>query len=261
MVVESYVDGTPSWVDLMTTDQDGAISFYADLLGWQAMKGGDEVMSYAMCTRQGQPVAGIGQIPDGSPFPAAWTTYISVSDADTVAAAAVEAGGQVMAPVMNVAEGATRMGRMAVIADPSGGVFGIWEPDQHLGAGLVNDDGALTWNELRTTALDASKDFLGAVFGYRFLAQDVGPGKDYYMIQVDGKDVGGVMTVPAAMEGTVPSHWMTYFAVADTDDTVARAVVGGATLLSEIADTPNGRMAMLADPQGAAFSVIERAAA
>ncbi len=257
MIVENYVDGTPSWVDLISADVDSAVNFYCDLFGWEAVNAGDEAMPYSMCMKAGKPVAGIGPIPEGCPFPAAWTTYISVSDADAVAAAAVEAGGKVLSPAVDVGDGATRLGRMAVIADPAGGVFGIWQPDQHRGAGLVNEAGTFAWNELGSVDLAASKEFLATVFGYDIVAQDMGPDMEYFTLRVADKDVAGVMPMPTEDGAAVPSHWMTYFAVEDTDETVARAVAGGATVIGEIFDSPAGRMAALADPQGAAFSVIK----
>ena len=257
MIVENYVDGTPSWVDLITADLDGAVSFYCDLFGWQAINAGDEAMPYSMCMKAGKPVAGIGPIPEGCPFPAAWTTYISVSDADAIAMATAEAGGKVLSPAVDIGDGGTRLGRMAVISDPAGGVVGIWQPDQHRGAGLVNEENTFAWNELGSIDLEASKSFLATVFGYDVAAVDMGPDMEYYTLRVDGKDVAGVMPMPSEAGATAPSHWMTYFAVEDPDDTVARAVASGATLIGEILDSPAGRMAVLADPQGAAFSVIK----
>lgn len=256
MIIESYAAGTPSWVDLMTTDQDSAIDFYCDLFGWQAMKSGEDMGNYAMCMNGDQPVAGIGPIPDGSPTPAAWTTYISVDDADAVAAAAADAGGQVIAPVMTVEGEGQKAGRMAIIADPAGGVFGIWEPHDHKGSGLANEPGSFTWNELLSRDPQASRDFLGTLFGYEWEAMEGVEQMEYYTAKVGGRNVLGTMVVPPAIPAEVPSYWNTYFAVADTDDTVARAVASGGSVLAPAFDSPFGRMAVLADPQGASFSVV-----
>lgn len=256
MIMDSYDAGVPSWVDLMTVDQDSAIAFYCDLFDWQAMKSGPEMGNYAMCMKGDQPVAGIGPIPDGSAMPAAWTTYISVDDADAVAAAAIAAGGQILAPVMSVEGAGHKAGRMAIVADPAGGVFGIWEPNEHRGSGLANEPGSFTWNELLSRDPQASREFLGSLFGYEWERMAGVEEMDYYTAKLGGRPVAGVMIVPPMIPADVPSYWNTYFAVADTDDTVARAVANSGTLLQPAFDSPFGRMAVLADPQGAAFSVV-----
>ncbi|NQU36789.1 MAG: VOC family protein, partial [Actinobacteria bacterium] len=226
MKAAPFAAGTPSWVDLMTVDQDAAIAFYCDLFGWQCMKSGPEMGNYGMCFQGDAPVAGIGPMPDGSPFPAAWTMYISTDDAAASAAAAVEAGGQIMAEVMDVGgAGDELMGRMAIIMDPSGGVFGVWEPHGHKGSGIVNEPVSFVWNELLSRDAKASRDFLEAVFGYDWAPMEGTPdGMEYYTGKINGGDVIGAMDIPEQFPAEVPSHWQTYFGVADTDDTLARAV-------------------------------------
>jgi predicted enzyme related to lactoylglutathione lyase len=257
MIVDSYVDGTPSWVDLMTTDQDAAVTFYGDLFDWEFMKSGAETGGYAMCMKDGEPVAGIGAMPAEAPFPAAWTTYLSVGDVDAAVAKATDAGGQVMSPSMTVADAEETLGRMAIIADPTGGVFGVWEPGTHIGARRVNEAGSLVWSELRSTDPEDSKAFLTNLFGYSYDAPVDDSGMEYHVIQVGDKMVGGVMGMPPGIPSGMPSHWGTYFATADTDETMAKAIATGATLRGEPMDSPSGRMAFLSDPQGAAFAVMQ----
>lgn len=259
MIVENYSDGTPSWVDLMTTDQDAAIDFYGDLFGWESEKASPEAGSYGMCTKDGEPVAGIGPIPDGAPFPAVWTTYISTSDVNATLASATDAGGQVLSPATTIGDGDQTVGRMAIVSDPAGGVFGLWEPALHTGARRVNEPGSLIWNELRSTHPEVSREFLASVFGYTYEPQEGDGDLDYNVIQVDDRQVGGVMAIPADLKGDVHSHWLTYFAVESTNETTAAAVASGATLLAPAMDSPYGRLAILADAQGAAFAVIELA--
>jgi predicted enzyme related to lactoylglutathione lyase len=259
MKFDSYTAGTPSWVDLMASDQDAAIAFYCDLFGWECMKSGPDMGNYGMCYQDDIPVAGIGQMPDEIQFPPSWTTYISVDDAAAVVAAVGEAGGQVMADVMDIAgPGDALMGRMAVLADPSGGLFGVWEPHEHIGSGIANEPVSFAWNELLSRDAQASRDFFAQVFGYEWAAMPGTPdGMEYFTAKVDGKDVFGAMDVPAQFPPEVPSHWQTYFAVADTDDTLARAVASGGTALGPAFDSPFGRMAVIEDPQGARFSVMQ----
>lgn len=254
MIIESYDVGVPSWVDLITADQDSAIAFYCDLFGWQAMKF-PEMGGYAMCMKNDQAVAGIGPLPDDMPIPAAWRMYVNVADADAVAAAAVDAGGNVVFPVMTVEGGGQKPGRMAAIADPTGGIFGIWEPHEHKGSGLANEPGSFTWNELLSTDPATSREFLTKLFGYEW---DTMPGIDmeYHMAKVNDRPILGLMAMPPGVPGAVPSYWNNYFAVDDTNDTVARAVAGGAEILHEPMDSPFGRMAVLADSEGAVFSIV-----
>jgi predicted enzyme related to lactoylglutathione lyase len=256
MIIESHVAGTPSWIDLMTTDQDSAIAFYGEVFGWQAMVSGPEMGNYAMCMIGDQPVAGIGPIPsEGPPFPPSWSVYISVDDADAVAAAATAAGGQIVAPVMDVAGAGQHPGRMAILAEPSGGVVGLWEPHDHRGSGLVNEPGSFAWNEFLSRDPSATRDFFGTLFGYEWQAMEGAP-MEYHSASLAGNQAFGVMGIPPGMPAEVPSHWNTYFAVADTDQSVATALAAGGTALSPAFDSPFGRMAVLADPQGASFSIM-----
>ncbi len=257
MIVESYSAGTPSWVDLMTSDQDSAIDFYADLFGWQIMRSGPEMGNYAMCMKNDQPVAGIGPLPDDAPIPAAWTTYIAVDDVDATVALVADAGGQVIAPAMTVEGEGQKPGRMAVIADPAGGVFGIWQAMDHKGSGLANEPGAFTWNELMSRDPQASRDFLAALFGYEWEAMPPMEGMVYHVAKLGDRGVAGVGSMPEQIPPEVPSFWQAYFAVEDTDDAVARAVASGATMMAEPFDSPFGRMAVLSDSEGASFSVIK----
>ena len=196
MIIESYAPGTPSWVDLMTTDQDAAISFYSDLFGWEIFKSGEAMNNYAMCMKNNQPVAGIGTMPEGSAFPACWTTYISVSSADDTVAKVTEAGGRVESPAMTVEGDGRKVGRMAIVADPTNAVFGIWEPMDHKGSGLANEPGSFTWNELLSRDPQASRDFLAAVFDYDWQAMSAVEDMDYFTANIEGNPVLGAMIVP-----------------------------------------------------------------
>lgn len=257
--VDGYAPGIPCWIDLATTDANAAAGFYADLFGWQTQAGGEDVGGYIMCELGGLPVAGIGQLPPDMPIPPAWTTYVSTADAEATVAAATANGGALMAGPMDITAGGAHLGRMAVLADPTGAAVGIWEADLHRGALRVNEDGTLTWNELLSRDAGTARDFFSELFGWGY--QQIGDGEsfDYTVIQVeDGNTdgVGGIMTMPAEVPPEVPSYWNIYFQVADADATVAQAVAAGATVVMPCTDTPQGRMASLADPQGAYFSII-----
>ncbi|WP_431679839.1 VOC family protein [Kitasatospora sp. KL5] len=255
-VTTRYRSGTPCWVDLMAKDQQAALDFYRDLFGWQGEVGPAEFGGYAICALNGRPVAGIAPLmaPEGEPLPpTVWTTYLATDNADAALAAINAAGGTTLMPAMDVGN----VGRMLVASDPTGAVFGVWQPLEFIGAGVVNEPGALTWNDLHTSDPEAASAFYSAVFGVEVAPIDGMP--DYRGIHVDGRAVGGVVGLQDDPPGT-PSHWRVWYAVDDTDSTVDALVKAGGTVLAPPSDGPAGRVALVADPQGAAFAVITAAA-
>jgi uncharacterized protein len=157
----------------------------------------------------------------------------------------------VFMPAMDVMQA----GRMAVVADSTGAAFGLWQAGDHKGAGIVNEPGALTWNECMTRDYDGARKFYAEVFDYQY--DDVGDGDfSYSVLHLGGSPVGGIGELGADMPPDVPPHWMAYFAVADTDDTVTRAGELGAQVRMGPQDTPYGRLAVLQGPQGEIFAVI-----
>jgi hypothetical protein len=250
----SYEPGTPSWVDLASPDLTSSVAFYSTLLGWEAKDQGPESGNYQMFEKGGVPVAGGASIMmEGQP--PAWTTYISVSDADEAVAKVKAAGGIVFVEPMDVLD----VGRMAVFADPTGAAAAVWQPRQHIGAGLVNEPGALVWNELNTRDIDAAKRFYGEVFGWEGETADMG-GMEYTTWKLGGADIGGMLDL-AHLPPEVPAHWLAYFGVVDADATIATATDLGATLVAGPVDIPAGRFAVLTDPVGAGFGVLALAGA
>jgi predicted enzyme related to lactoylglutathione lyase len=250
----SYAPGTPSWVDLGSPDPDAAVEFYGGLFGWDVSEGGDpeQTGGYRMAALRDKPVAGLMPLmQEGQP--PAWTTYVSVADADATAAAVKEAGGSVLAEPMDVMD----VGRMAVFADPAGAVFAIWQPRAHPGAGLVNEPGAFTWNELNTRDPDAAKAFYAAVFGWEVAEHDMGEMGTYVEWKQGEDPMGGMMDMRGRVPDEVPAHWLVYFAVEDTDAAVEKVKeLGGGVAFGPI-DIPAGRFAVVHDPHGAMFAVIK----
>jgi hypothetical protein len=249
---ERYDDGVPSWVDLGSPDLAKSKEFYGALFGWDCPEGPAEAGGYSVCTLNGKTVAGLG--PRMNPdFPPAWMTYVNVDDVDKAVAKVSAAGGAVFAPPMDVMDA----GRMAVVADPLGAVIGLWQPKAHTGAQLANEPGTLCWNELITTDLDASKTFYNAVFGWG--AEDQGPPGGppaYTEWKLAGRSVGGMMPKSSEMPAEMPPNWGVYFAVADTDATVAKAKELGGAVFMGPTDIEPGRFAVLADNQGVVFNVL-----
>ena len=249
---ESYVQGTPNWVDLQTTDQAAAKAFYTGVFGWsfddQPMDAG-AVYSIAKIG-DGQVAAIAPQSPElkAAGAPAMWNTYLAVDSVDDATAKVAAAGGTVAMEPFDVMDA----GRMSFVMDPGGAPVALWQANQHIGATLVNEPGTVVWNELITDN-PAALPFYEQVVGLTTTTTEMGEDK-YTMFQVGGKEVGG--TMPPQMAG-VPNHWHVYFAVADADAAAAKIRELGGSVIAGPFDTPIGKMAVVADPQGAVFSLYQ----
>ena len=252
----SYEPGTPSWVDLGTSDPDASRAFYGELFGWTADEPGpvEETGGYAMFRKDGRLVAGVGPLrSEGQPV--AWSTYISTDDLDGLTERAKAAGATVMVEPMQVMDA----GRLAFFMHGAGGVIGAWEPGRHKGAELVNEPGSLTWNELHTRDIAGAKAFGEAVFGWTAAEWDMGTGV-YMIFNVGENGVAGATDVPPGVPEGIPPHWMTIFAVDDADAAVAKVRELGGSVMMEPMDAEGvGRFAIVADPQGAMFGVLKNA--
>jgi predicted enzyme related to lactoylglutathione lyase len=141
---------------------------------------------------------------------------------------------------------------MAVIVDPTGAVFNIWQAKNHPGAGLVNDPGAWSWNELISSDVAKAAEFYNKVLGWTPNKFE-GP-MEYTELKLDGNSIGGAM--PPPMPG-IPSMWTIYFSVDDTDKTVDKIKKLGGNVMNGPTDIPPGRFAVVTDPQGAMFNIIK----
>ena len=243
-----YEPGTFCWTDLATTDQDGAKAFYQGLFGWEAedLPVGDGI-TYSMMRIGGKDVAAISPQPQQqreAGVPPMWNSYVSVESADTAADRAAALGATVHAPPFDVLES----GRMAVIQDPQGAFFMVWQPKQHIGARLVNVPGALSWNELASPDLEASAAFYRDLFGWTIQTFE-GTAQPYQVIQNGDRGNGGMRELDPGM----PPHWDVYFATEDIDAGLAKAEeLGGAKLAGPI-DIQIAKVGVAQDPQGAVF--------
>jgi predicted enzyme related to lactoylglutathione lyase len=255
-----YAPGTPSWTDLATPDLAASRQFYGELFGWEFTDEdtGDPDNPYVMGRQGGKDVAGVMKLTadmQAGGMPPVWSTYVTVKDVEASARQAKDLGGAVLSEPMDVMDA----GRMAVLADPAGAVFCIWEPKESIGAQIVNEPFSLTWNELMSTDLEQVKPFYTGLFGWKPETMDMGGDGPPYTVWMLGEGgIGGGM--PSAMPG-MPSFWSVYFAVDDCDAIVEKAKKLGATVMNGPMDVPEvGRMAALTDPQGAVFNVIKNAA-
>jgi predicted enzyme related to lactoylglutathione lyase len=245
-----YPAGTPSWVDIGTTDIEGAKAFYSRLFGWDIADAGPDSGGYHMCLLRGKPVAGLG--PAQNPGPPYWATYVTVDDADTTAKAVESVGGSVLLAPMDVLDA----GRMAVFADTTGVPFSAWQPGQHLGAAIANEAGGFSWSELNTRDVAAATRFYESVFGWK--AETSTEPMAYTQLANDGKVVAGMIDITERVPAEVPAHWLVYFGTDDCEQSVATAEEAGGTVRVGPMDIPGvGKFAVLQDPQGAVFAVFQ----
>jgi hypothetical protein len=245
--------GTPCWVDLGADDVAQATAFYGGLFGWDIQALPPEAGGYTMCMVGGRAVAGIGPKMNAE-MPTFWTTYIASDDADATAAKVTAAGGQVLMEPFDVMD----VGRMFVAFDPGGAAFGVWQARAHTGVGLANEPGSLTWNENMSRNFEGNKAFYHDVFGYDYSDMS-GDGMQYATLDLGGAAVGGIGGIGPEQPAEMPAAWVAYFAVADTDATVAKATELGGSVIAPPFDMPYGRMAVVADDQGAVFAVMTSA--
>ena len=251
----SYAPGTPCWVDLATPDLDAAEKFYGPLFGWEIpeLPNSAEMGGYRRAKLNGRDVAGaMPLMQEGQP--PAWSTYISVDDADVIGRAIQENGGTMVAEPMDVAT----YGRLAIFTDPEGAFFGIWEPADFAGAELVNEPGTFGWNELGTRDPAAAKQFYGAVFGWEFDEEPSDRVGTYTIAKVGDAMVAGMIDMNALeMPAEIPANWLVYFIVTDADAALDEIRSGGGSVMNGPIDIPPGRFAVVADPFGAAFAVMQ----
>ena len=250
-----YAHGEFGWVDLMAHDANQAIEFYGTLFDWKAVRqdtqGGPP---YVIFQVDGQDVAGLGEMNNemrSQNIPPMWNNYINVDDVDAIVGKVPGLGGTVTMPPMQVVDA----GRMTFIQDPSGANVAIWQKQNHFGAKRVNETGCFCWNELATRDAEAARAFFSKLLGWEFAKDEASP-SPYYMIQNRGRDNGGMVVMDDSW-GEIPPQWTVYFTVDDTDATIKRLEQLGGQVRVPPVDIPVGRFAVVADNQGAQFSIIK----
>ena len=256
-VVSSHTPGTFCWVELATPDAEASKTFYSRLLGWTWTDNpmGDS-MVYSMMQKDGNFVCGLFQIHEqmiAEGFPPHWACYIATDDVEVATARVTEAGGSVINGPFDV----FTAGRMSVVADPTGATFGIWQPKERVGAGLIGEPGSLGWNELNTTDLAAATGFYGSVFGWTLNSQPMEQEEgNYHFFTLEENGVGGMIQIQPDW-GEVPPHWSTYFCVEDVDASFQKALELGAEAVVPVMQESNVRFAFLKDPQGIHVGIVQ----
>jgi uncharacterized protein len=256
--IDKHKPGSFCWIELSTTDQNAAKNFYSSLFGWEVndmpmgpddfytifkLQGGD--MSAACTLRPDQRAQGV---------PPNWLIYVAVDSADAAATRAAQAGGKVLAPAFDVMD----VGRMAVLQDPTGATFSVWQAQRHVGITFTGADGTLCWADLSTPDQARAGKFYADLFGWKLSVDtDDDPPSGYRHIQ-NGEDFIGGIPPAAQREPHTPPHWLPYFQTSNCDATAAKAKQLGAKFYLEPMTMENvGRFGVLADPQGAVFAIFQ----
>jgi hypothetical protein len=255
---QSYEHGTFSWVDAVTTDQPAGKKFYQALFGWDVedVDVGDGVF-YSMFSINGKNVAALSQLNEemkSQGVPPHWNSYITVNNADDIAAKAKELGATVLMDPFDV----FNAGRMTFIMDPQQASFAVWQPKDHIGSALVNEPNTLCWNELASKDVKQSTEFYKTLFGWAIDQMET-PNGPYQVIK-NGDNFNGGMMQMSEDWGDAPPHWSVYFAVEDCDASSEKIKSLGGSVVHGPFDVKNvGRIAVVADPQGAGFMIMQLA--
>jgi predicted enzyme related to lactoylglutathione lyase len=255
--IDSHAPGAFSWVELATTDQAAAKTFYSRLFGWavdDSPVGPGE--TYSMFTLEGRHTGAAYTMREDERqmgIPSHWNLYVTVRSADAVAGRVAGLGGKVLVPPFDVMD----VGRMAVIQDPTGAVLALWEARKHIGTGIAGVPNTLCWADLNTPDRDRVEPFYTGLFGWTFGKEDADPAHAYWHIKNGEEYIGGLPPAAHQQPG-VPPHWLVYFEVASCDASAEQAKqLGARWYLPPTSFEHVGRMAVIADPQGAVFALFE----
>ena len=253
--IDKHPAGSFCWIELATTDQKAAKDFYSSLFGWSPqdspiepsefytifkLEGRDAAAGYTL--RQDQRTQGV---------PPNWMIYITVDSADQAATKVKQLGGTLIMPPFDVMD----LGRMAVIQDPTGAHFCVWQARKNTGIGIAGVAGSLCWADLSTSDAKRAGDFYSGLLGWRIMADE--KDKSGYLHIKNGEHFIGGIPPSAHRQPGVPPHWLAYFWVDDVDASAAKAKQLGAKFFVEPMTIENvGRMAVIADPQGAVFAIF-----
>jgi len=242
--------GAPTWIDLATSDLDRACAFYGNVFGWTFESSGEEYGGYVNAFRDGRPVAGLMANDPQWGAPDGWTTYLHTADVDATIAAAVDAGATTCVGAMDI----PAKGRMAMLTDPAGAAFGLWQPNGHNGFEVVNENGVPVWHQLSTRDFGSAIDFYVKVFGWQIQVEADTPEFRYSNAIFDGEPLLGVMDLSIFPEGEA-STWTVYLGADDVDKTLALITDNGGAVVRGAEDTPYGRLAAVTDSTGAGFNL------
>lgn len=245
--------GTPCWADLMTPNPGIAREFYGEVFDWTFEVGGAATGGYTMCHLDKHTVAGLGQLPPNSRFPTAWQIYFATADVERTLERAIEAGGRIVMPSTPI----LALGSLAVVSDCTGATVGLWQGARHIGAEVMSEPNSLTWFEINTRDRPRAETFYSNVFGLTPHRLDPMEYSTLHCADVPGAPaLCGILQMSPAW-GDMCSHWSVYFAVTNLRSTLDRVKEAGGRLVYPAFETPRGKLAIVEDPMGATFTLVE----
>ncbi|MDO5627214.1 MAG: VOC family protein [Mobilicoccus sp.] len=249
-------DGAPAWVDLSTSDPEGARTFYGDLFGWTITDQGEEYGHYHLIHAGDALVGGLMSTvgmtcPEGGEVPTSWDVYLQTSDIEATTAAARSAGAKVIVEPMPVGP----RGSMAVVVDPAGAAVGLWQPGEVGGMDLPLRPGTAVWFECMTLDFDAAEPFYRDVMSWDVSRMDAD--WKYSTHGAEETAYAGLGDARGVFADGVPSHWRVYLATDDLTRDLARMDELGAEIVDGPVDSPYGPLATIRDPQGATFQLLQ----
>ncbi|GIU40180.1 glyoxalase [Shewanella sairae] len=255
MKVDQYFQGQPCWAELASLKIDSSKRFYSQLFGWEIVVLPIPEGTYSMLTIEDDDIGAMYQLPEEmveNGETTQWTIYFAVENLDSSLVDVTGSGGTVIVGPHDVGEA----GRMAVIKDPEGARFALWQAKNHIGAKRAAENHTLCWVELACRDTEQAKQFYPHVLGWGTRASNM-EGIEYTEWQVGAQDVGGMMAMTEEW-GDMPAHWMLYFTVESCDDKAAQVEELGGKVCVPPTDIANvGRFAVINDPDGGFFSIIE----
>ncbi len=257
MTRSNHSQGTFCWVELIAHDWGKAKEFYSQLFDWDCEDQPiGEGLFYTMLKKRGEYIGAMYQMPVSriaEREPSHWLSYIAVDDVDAVVANGERLGARLLAGPHDVG-GA---GRMAMMEEPGGAIFALWQGKDHPGAGRLREPGSVFWHELASRNVEASRGFYSALVGWEIQDQPM-ENINYTLCLVNGQPGAGMLQMTSEWGEEVPPHWMVYFAVENCDESASQAADLGAAICVPPTDIPEvGRFCVLTDPQGGVFSIIQ----
>jgi predicted enzyme related to lactoylglutathione lyase len=253
--IDNHEEGMFSYSDLQTSDLEAATIFYTDIFGWKyedAPMSEDPTDIYRMFTKGGRVVCAASKQRSeqaDAGVPPMWNVYFTVSDVEMAAKRCEAAGGTVHADPFDVFEA----GRMAVVADPAGAFFCLWEPKENIGSQVMHEPNTLTWAESGSTDVEKVRAFYSEALGWTSEEADMGEGMMYTVFSIGSDNVAGMMKSPAPI-----SYWSIYFDTDDCKGLTDKARAAGAQVMMDSDAVPGvGTISVLTDPQGAMFGLIQ----
>jgi uncharacterized protein len=260
MKIQSPALGSPCWFEFSSTNAPVSLAFFCSLFEWQHEDqdmGPMGIYSFLRHTNGGM-VGAHWQMPEAQRamnIPSNWGVYFKVLSVDASHRDALSQGATEYVAPMDVAD----YGRMSVLSDPTGAAFSLWEERSPNTDPLVMfEPHAIGWVELATRALPQAQDFYQHLLGWHYIASSMpGNAGDYMRIHIDDTRYGGILPMTKEWEG-IPPHWGIYIVVSSVDACIQRAEALGGKCCVPAFNVPNvGRIAVLNDPTGGSFSVIE----